>query len=164
MRIERFLAALMVIGTLMTTSCSEVISDINSIDTMPVTDESIDGCWELKSGLEDKFDNGSFLYIYFYQEGQRYELWTNIKVEENESAGGIVDPTSPLCTKGDYTIEDGDRDEYIMQGTYDHNDGGWGEGFIVKLFKPGNAMQWTSIATGRTLIFARTKELPEYFE
>lgn len=161
---ERFLAVLMVIGTLMTTSCSEVISDINSIDTMPVTDESIDGCWELKSGLEEKFDNDSFLYIYFYQEGQRYELWTNIKVDENESAGGIVDPTSPLCTKGNYTIKDGDRDEYIMQGTYDHNDGGWGEGFIVKLFKPGNTMQWTSIATGRTLIFARTKELPEYFE
>lgn len=161
---KRLMMALMAASTLMVVSCSEVISDINDINTMPVTDENIDGCWELKSGLEDKFDNDSFLYIHFYQEGQRYELWTNIKVDENESAGGIVDPTSPLCTKGDYTIVDGDRDEYILQGTYDHNDGGWGEGFRVKLFKPGNAMQWTSIATGRALIFARTKELPEYFE
>lgn len=115
-----------------------------------VTDEAIDGCWELTHFNGAETHDGAKLYIDIDTKEHRFEMWDNI--------GSMY----LVQTTGTYTITKEEDSTYTLSGTYDNGLGDWNEEYRIVML-PGERMQWWSRTTGTCLQFVFAMNIPEEF-
>lgn len=151
MRLFRF--TLLAIATLAATlvSCEKPVPvDDTKAPTIEITDDSIEGCWQLTHLNGAVVSDDTQLYIEFSPKEHRYEMWDNI--------GSMY----LRQTTGSYKLvyeEDGTQ---TLQGTYDNGVGDWNEEYRVVMLK-GDRFQWWSRTTSTCLEFKFAMEIPEEF-
>lgn len=150
LRLSGYLIVMMLLTAL--TACEKPvpIEDEDVQQVIEITDEAIDGCWQLTHLNGAEVHDNTELFIDFNAENHRYEMWDNI--------GSMY----LVQTTGTYTISHEDDGSYTLSGSYDNGVGDWNEEYRVVML-PGERMQWWSRTTGTCLQFVFAMELPEEF-
>lgn len=149
MRLFRLM--ILVTATLATTlmSCEKPVPmDDTDEPTIEITDESIEGYWQLTHLNGAEISDDTELYIEFNPEEHRYTMWDNINSMYLRQTTGAYSLT---------TEEDG---TYTLRGNYDNGVGDWNEEYRVVMLK-GERFQWWSRTTGSCFEFKFAIEVPE---
>ena len=148
LRLSGYLIVMMLLTAI--TACEKPvpIEDEDVQQVIEVTDEAIDGCWQLTHLNGAELHDNTELFIDFNAENHRYEMWDNI--------GSMY----LVQTTGTYTITE-ENGNYTLSGTYDNGVGDWNERYHVVMYT-NDRMQWRS-DNGECLEFKYTIELPEEF-
>ena len=152
MRLFRLtLMAAMALAATTLISCEKPVPiEDETLPEIEVTDEAIDGCWQLTHLNGAETHDGAELYIDLDAKEHRFEMWDNI--------GSMY----LVQTTGTFTITKEEDGTYTISGTYDNGLGDWNEEYRVVML-PGERMQWWSRSTNTCLQFVFAMEIPEEF-
>lgn len=152
MRLFRLtLLAAMALATTTLLSCEKPVPiDDETQPEIEITDEAIDGCWQLTHLNGAETHDGAELYIDLDAKEHRFEMWDNI--------GSMY----LVQTTGTFTITKEEDGTYTLSGSYDNGLGEWNEEYRVVMLS-GERMQWWSRTTSTCLQFVFAMEIPEEF-
>lgn len=142
--------ALLTIVAIMGVGC-EKPAPLPADETIAVTYNSMDGCWELSHLQGAPLAEETYLYIEFDRTEHRYTMWDNLN------------SMYATDTSGTFTITEEEDGSYTLSGTYDYGVGDWHAEYRVELSNGGDRMQWWSKSTNEVMDFVRIAEIPEIY-
>ena len=148
--LQNIYVALLTIVAIMGVGC-EKPAPLPSDETIAVTYNSMDGCWELSHLQGAPLAEETYLYIQFDRTEHRYTMWDNLN------------SMYATDTSGTFTITEEEDGSYTLSGTYDYGVGDWHAESRVELSDGGDRMQWWSKSTNEVMDFARIAEIPEIY-
>ena len=149
MRLFRpFFAILLLVASLSVSSC-EKPAPLPEEETIAVTYNTIDGCWQLTMWQGTAMDDDTYLYIAFDGREHRFEMWDNL------NSMYATDKT------GTFTITQEEDGTYTLSGSYDYGLGNWNSDYRATLSREGNSMKWLSLSSNDVMDFVRIEAIPE---
>ena len=150
MRLFRpFFAILLLVASLSVLSC-EKPAPLPEEETIAVTYNTIDGCWQLTMWQGTAMADDTYLYIAFDGRKHRFEMWDNL------NSMYATDKT------GTFIITQEEDGTYTLSGSYDYGLGNWNSDYRVTLSREGNSMRWLSLSGNNDIMdFVRIEAIPE---
>ena len=150
MRLFRpFFAILLLVASLSVLSC-EKPAPLPEEETMAVTYNTIDGCWQLTMWQGTAMADDTYLYIAFDGRKHHFEMWDNL------NSMYATDKT------GTFIITQEEDGTYTLSGSYDYGLGNWNSDYRVTLSREGNSMRWLSLSGNNDVMdFVRIEAIPE---
>ena len=150
MRLFRpFFAILLLVASLSVLSC-EKPAPLPEEETMAVTYNTIDGCWQLTMWQGTAMADDTYLYIAFDGRKHSFEMWDNL------NSMYATDKT------GTFIITQEEDGTYTLSGSYDYGLGNWNSDYSVTLSRESNSMRWLSLSGKNDVMdFVRIEAMPE---
>ena len=147
--LKTFYAVLLLLVALLATGCEKPVP-LPQEESIAVTYNTLDGCWQLTMWQGRPIDDDTYLYIEFDRHERRFEMWDNLN------------SMYPVKSSGSFAISQEEDGSYTLSGSYDYGVGNWNSDYQVSLSNKGNEMKWISQSGPfEAMDFVRIDTLPE---